>query len=376
MAEAADRFHQNEERRLRQGSEAHTSVAYGRAGGGVSPPSMQLRWLAMISVAMSLSVGSAAAASADATAEVGDPKAWLAALGERVLEDVIAGRPLVAQVHAPLCDASIIPCGNAKLGDGDALATNLYWATTPGFGRWFGRRGGGWTKVLEQRGGETGGETGDRDVLTRLVYRRTMAAPAAWRKRGAPKRFDVYVVISGWRGKAIDRALAAYARELSGLDARTLEVAAPGEKLGARPDAADALALERPAPTRTTIAAGGAAHLVAYSGHNRLMDVEAYEWPAPAARPIGAIAVACLTASYMDAAVPAATRVPLLMTRDFLFANAAPVEAVVLAFARGGGYAEMRREAAAAYAGVQKKETKRVLGAFTNPADARWRKAR
>jgi hypothetical protein len=60
------------------------------------------------------------------------------------------------------------------------------------------------------------------------------------------------------------------------------------------------------------------------------------------------------------------------MTRDFLFANAAPLEAAVLAFARGGTYAAIRRDAAVAYAGVQKREVRRVAGAFTNPADRRW----
>jgi hypothetical protein len=176
-----------------------------------------------------------------------------------------------------------------------------------------------------------------------------MSAAKAWVAKGAPKQFDVYVVVHGWRGTAIDRALTAYAREVSGLDPRSIAL-----------------------PDGTTVAAGGDAHLVAYSGHNRLMDLDDFSWPAPATTAHGAIAVACLTADYMEDKVPAATRVPLLMTRDFLFANAAPVEAVVLAFARGKGYAAMRKDAATAYAGVQKREVRRVFGAFTNPADRRW----
>ncbi len=60
------------------------------------------------------------------------------------------------------------------------------------------------------------------------------------------------------------------------------------------------------------------------------------------------------------------------MTRDFLFANAAPLEATVLAFAGGGSYAKLRSAAAAAYAKVQEKEVRKVAGAFTNPADKRW----
>jgi len=307
---------------------------------------MKRSWILLVSIV--LMMGAAGTARAGDAAESSE-NGWLTALGDRVVKDLAEGRPLVVQVHAPLCDATIIACGNARLGDGDNLETNLYWSTTPGFGKWFSRRGGGWKKMIERRGEETG----DGDLLALLVYRRTINASAGWRKRGAPKSFEVYVVICGWRGKAIDRALAAYARELSGLDERVIEL-----------------------PSSAALRAGGAAHLVAYSGHNRLMDVGAYPWPAPAPaqQPIGAIAVACLTADYMEQSVPAATRVPLLMTRDFLFANAAPVEAVVLSFARGDGYREMRLAAAEAYAGVQKKDVKRVFGAFTNPHDRRWGK--
>jgi hypothetical protein len=289
------------------------------------------------------------ALSGPAVAEDGDADAWLAALTDRVTADLAAGKPLVVQIHAPLCEKTIIPCGNDRLGDGDNPRTNLYWSTSPGFGKWFARKGGGWNKLVDR----AAGDTGDPDVLALHVYRRTMAAPASWRTRGAPARFDVYVVVFGWRGTAIDRALAAYARELSGLDARTI-------------------ALDGTA----TVEAGGAAQLVAYSGHNRLMDVDSFTWPAPAKAVTGAIAVACKTADYMQDEVPAPTRVPLLMTRDFLFANAAPVEAVVLAFARGGSYAKIRREAAAAYARVQERETAKVLYAFTNPGDRRWSQRR
>ncbi len=273
---------------------------------------------------------------------------WYADLESRMIADISAGLPIVANIVAPLCDTTILACGNAKLGDGDSLRTNLYWATTAGFGQWFGRRRSGWRNLQTL----TGAATGDKDLLATLVYARTIATPAAWQKRGAPKQYELIVVVNGWRGKAIDRALQAYAREVSGLDSRTI-----------------ALLDQR------TIATGGAAHMVAYSGHNRLMDVEDFTWPAAASKPIGAIAVACLTADYMEQAVPAATRVPLLMTRDFMFANAAPVEATILAVARGHGYAAIRRDAAAAYAAVQETSAKRVFGAFTNPADRRWQNA-
>jgi hypothetical protein len=62
------------------------------------------------------------------------------------------------------------------------------------------------------------------------------------------------------------------------------------------------------------------------------------------------------------------------MTRDFLFSNAAPLEAAVLSFAAGGSYDQIRLAAATAYAGVQKREVKRIYGVFTNPSDKRWKK--
>ena len=254
---------------------------------------------------------------------------WFTGLTDRVTADLADGKALVVEVHVPLCQDGITACGNAKLGDGDTPSTNLYWATTPGFGKWFVRKGSGWKHVSAETE-----DTGDKDVLERHRYRRTIQTPAAWRKRGAPKTFELELVIRAWRGSAIDRALAAYAADVSGN--------------------------------------GTDAQLVAFVGHNRLMDLDEYKWPAAGKQVKGAIAIACHTATYMKKQVSAETRVPLLMTNDFLFSNAAPLEAAVLAFARGGGYAEIRREAATAYAGVRKRPVARILGAFTNPADRRW----
>jgi hypothetical protein len=254
---------------------------------------------------------------------------WMDGLTERVVADLVDGESLRVEVHVPLCDNSIIACGNAKLGDGDNTATNLYWATTPGFGKWFARKGSGWERVAVETK-----DTGDKDVLEMHTYRRTIATPVTWRKRGAGKKFTLEVTIRAWRGSAIDRALAAYAADISGK--------------------------------------GTTAQLVAFVGHNRLMDVGEFKWPDPGEDVKGMIAIACDTAPYMKKQVSSATRVPLLMTSDLLFANAAPLEGAVLAFARGGGYSQIRNDAATSYAGVRKRPVAKVIGAFTNPADRRW----
>lgn len=270
--------------------------------------------------------------------------AWLTALTDRVIDDLAHGKPLVAEVHVPLCDNTIIRCGNAKLGDGDSLETNLLWSTTPGFGEWFVRRGTPWKRVAKHRP-----TTGD--VLAIDVYRRHVSTPAAWRKTGVPATFEVDIVIHAWRGKAIDTALAAYAKDVSGGPARDVVL-----------------------DDKTTLHAGGAAQLVAWVGHNRLMDLDTYAWPKPGAAVTGTIAIACHTAAYMEAEVAGATRVPLLMTRDLLFANAAPLEAVVMAFASGSGYAKIRSDASVAYAAIRERPVEKISGAFTNPSDRRWKK--
>src|SRR5690606_34871625 len=108
---------------------------------------------------------------------------WLDRLQDDVARDLAAGRPLVVQVHVPLCESSIIRCGNARLGDGDAPATNLYWSTSGGF-RWFDRRGSGWRRVHVAGGGG--------NLLETRVWRRTLAPAAAWRARGVKQPITVY----------------------------------------------------------------------------------------------------------------------------------------------------------------------------------------
>ncbi len=290
----------------------------------------------------------------------GEADRWLDGLQDRVAEDLAAGAPLVVQVHVPLCDNRILRCGNRKLGDGDNPATNLYWATSGGFVGWFQRKGSGWRQVLRwtAAAADTGAAsgTGARDLLEIRVWKRRFGAARGWRRRGVKSRFDVYVVAYAWRGTAIDRALEAFVADAMGDAERSIEL-----------------------PDGTRLQAGGAARLVAYVGHNRWMDLPEYDWVAaaerhPGRRIRGVIAVACHTAAYLAEPLSSERRVPLLMTRDFLFAGAHSFEGAVAAFARSESLAGIRASAAEAYADGEDKSVKRVRGAFTNPSDRRWGK--
>jgi len=276
-----------------------------------------------------------------------DPNAWFGALTDRVVDDLAAGKPLVVQAHVPLCSNEIISCGNAKLGDGEAPDTNLYWITDEGFVGWFGRRNSGWKQVKKSKGD-------DKDVLEVRGWKRAMAAPREWRKRGVPAKFDLYVVAFAWRGSAIDRGLAAYWHDLYGKSSTTIEL-----------------------DDGTKLAAGGAAQVVSYVGHNRLYDVPEPDWASLEVKdaPVrGTIAIACNTGPFMADHVPAPTRVPLVFTNDFLMASAGAFEGAVLAFAGGGDYGVIRKATAHGYAVAGNHDEKKIGGVFTNPSDRRWGK--
>ncbi len=272
-------------------------------------------------------------------------EAWLGKLYDDLAPELAAGRPLVVQVHVPLCDNDVLRCGRGRLGDGEDPEGNLYWATSGGFRGWFGRKGSPWRLVHRIAAPQ-------EDVIEIRVWRRKVSPGTALRARGVRKAIPVYVVAYAWRGESIGRAMKAYADDLFGRAPRTISL--PGGEV---------------------LAAGGAARLVAFVGHNGWMDVSDFAWPkAPRNAPRKAtIAVACITEDYLVPAVPAERRVPLLFTRSLLFAGAHAFEGAVSAFAEGASLSGIRESAVRAYAAGQGKPLPRVRAAFTNPADRKWK---
>jgi len=241
-------------------------------------------------------------------------------LYDAVAADLAAGKPLTVEVQVALCDNTIITCGGRGLGDGEDLARNLYWATDGGLRGWFERRGSPWRRV------EKKGRNGD--VLETVVYEQRFTPAGAWARRGVTAPFTVRVTAHGWRGRAIDGALDRFVHELY----------------------------------------DGDAHIAAYVGHNGWMDRERLAWP-PArtnGHARGFLAIACLTRDYLQRALSAPTRVPLLLTRDLLFAGSHALDGAIDAFARGGSLADIRLGASRAYADGEKKPLARVQTLFTN----------
>ena len=244
----------------------------------------------------------------------------LDALYDAVAPELADGKPLVVDVQVALCDSSIIACGSRTLGDGDDLEHNLYWATDGGLRGWFERRGSPWRRVA--RSGRDG------DVLETVTYERRFAPAGAWARRGVKAPFVVRVVAHAWRGRAIDGALDRFVHEL--------------------------------------VTDEGDARVVAYVGHNGWMDRETLSWPTGGTRVKGFVAIACLTRDYLARALSSPAHVPLLLTRDLLFAGSHALDGAISAFARGGTAADLRLGAARAYAAGEKKPLARVQTLFTN----------
>lgn len=304
----------------------------------------------VLGVVGSRSISARAQGARDITVTSEAASGWLDGLYARVAATVNSGKPVVLQAHVALCDNTILNCG--AQGDGDNIKKNLYWTTSGAVDGWFRRQRAVWTEVSRS---DT--PPGDSGVLQIRIYRAHVGPSARWRQRGVTKPFEVYAVIYGWRGKDIDKALNAYMDDLYHCTPRAVQL-----------------------PDGGMLQAGGQAHLVAWIGHNRMMDLDREQLrrlllrtDSCSLQPKGMIAVACRTGSYLGRYVSSAERVPLLLTDSLLFAGTHAFEGAARAFMYGSSLAEIRTAGANAYAEGQGKPAAQVSSAFVNPTHKHWR---
>jgi hypothetical protein len=218
-----------------------------------------------------------------------------------------APKPLVVHVLVALCDndhQGIVPVPRA-IGNGQDPRNNLYWGADFGVKSWLLRHE-HWTKVAFS------GPEKPRQVLERFVARKVIGGRI------------VYIVADAWDGAAIrtttDELLAAAA----GLHRATL-TATDGTLLGI----------------------GGAADIVAYIGHDGLMD---FRTSAPATRGSGShprsIVLACASRQYFEPLLRETGSAPLLLTTNLMAPEAYTLTAAIAAHVRGE---DVREAAARAY---------------------------
>jgi hypothetical protein len=245
--------------------------------------------------------------------------------------DVAAGKPLVAQVIVALCDnqyQGIVPVP-AQLGHGDDPKTNLYWGAMYGVKSWF-RRSREWASIAVAR-------SPDPRVLERVLFKRVV--------QRAGKSVPVYLLAEAWNGRHIDAAIQHFL-ELGRGQHVAVEALDGGD-----------------------IAFGGAAHLVAFVGHNGLMD-----FPAPKLRdtaigsdgPRATVVLACFSDRYFT---PLFTRkaAPLLMTTGLMAPEAYSLDAAVTHWFTIGRASDAETAAAQAYARHQKISERAAQRLFITP---------
>ncbi len=260
-------------------------------------------------------VAGAPARGADGDAGTDDVQA-------RVARDVAAGRPIVVHVLVALCDnehQGIVPVPRA-LGVGDDPRSNLYWGARFGL-RTFFTRDAGWTSLPTVK-------PADPRILERLLLRADVPR--------ADGTAHVYVVADAWNGAEIRATIGAFLAVAAGAD---VEDVRSGTGSGA-----------------VALPAGGAAHLVAFVGHNGLMDFPAPDRAAaPRRTSAGASAVlACASRAYFLERLQDAGSRPVLLTNGLMAPEAYTLDAVIRAFAQGGTAANIRDAAARRYDAYQK----------------------
>lgn len=217
----------------------------------------------------------------------------------------------VAHVFVALCDnvnQGIVPVP-AHLGDGRDPQRNLYWGAAFGVKTFF-KRNRDWQLVAEFQNPREA-------VLERLVFRH----------RSRP---DIYLVADAYRGDAIQTCTLDFLEAASGGAGETLNFDAGGQTV--------------------SFHAGGSAALVAYVGHDGLMDFRLPYLPRrkdDARR--DAVVLACASKNYFAAALREAGANPLLWTTNLMAPEAYVLDAALAGWLARESGEQVRARAAAAY---------------------------
>lgn len=213
--------------------------------------------------------------------------------------------PKQARVFIALCDnksQGIVPVGE-KIGNGDDADANLYWGCSDGFGSYF-RRSKSWkTTALE------------KDVSP-IILRRMKLTHAGG---------QLELTAEAYRGSNIKDCLSDF----------------------------------------ESAAASGKYDIVAFIGHNGLMD---FELPAPAkveGNQTRVVVLCCLSEKYFGDRLRALGCQPILMTRQLMYPGSFLLHAAIEKHLGGATPAAIRAAAAAAYATNQKISNKAALGVFS-----------
>ena len=220
----------------------------------------------------------------------------------------------VIHVFVALCDnvnQGIVPV-SASLGNGDNPASNLYWGAAFGVKTFFSKSK-DWELVAEKQNPSPA-------ILVRLVFKR----------KGA----DVFLVADAYRGKEISQAIWDFLEASSGKPGEQLSVSKAGRKV--------------------TFNSGGSSDLVAYVGHDGLMDFTLQSTPtARDDRKRKAIILACVSQKYFAKPLERTGAIPLVWTTGLMAPEAYILSAAIDGWLKKEKDEEIRIRAAKAYNSYQ-----------------------
>lgn len=209
-----------------------------------------------------------------------------------------------------------------KIGNGDDPANNLYWGCDDGLRSVF-------SKSKDWKRLDIRDPDGEGPILERLVFQHRSG--------------NAWLVADAYRGREIRRCLTDYFAALSG----NLAVSAETAEL--------------------IVEAGGAAQLIAYLGHDGLMEFQVpVPGPSAAVRqaPKTAIALCCVSRPWFAPGLEKTGARPLLMTTQLMYPAAQLLRESAAGWLEGADGAACLRRAAAAYAANQKISFKAAAGVF------------
>jgi len=237
-----------------------------------------------------------------------------------------ANAPRVVHVFVALADnqhQGIVPV-KAVLGNGEDPAHNLYWGAAFGVKTFF-LRSTYWELVSCSAGPK-------RAILERCLFKR----------RGQP----VYLLADAYRGSEIRAAVSDFLSAAAGL---------PGTPFVSKTRSGE-----------LSLPAAGSADLVAYVGHDGLMDFQLPAVRSPAeAKPPDAIVLACASKQFFGRYFRVAGAKPLLWTTGLMAPEAYTLEASLEGWVSGENPEAIRQRAARTYDHFQKCGIRRALRLFS-----------
>jgi hypothetical protein len=241
-------------------------------------------------------------------------------LADKPAKELRAANPgRVIHVVVALCDNAsqgIAPVP-AAIGNGDDPARNLYWGAGFGVKSYF-RKQSEWLPLTIAQPAAP--------ILERVVFKH--------------RAENAYLVADAYQGREIKRAIQDFFAFNAGRQPETIEI--KGQKLHL----------------------GGAANLVAYIGHDGLMEfsVDAPERADDEKR--DAIMLACISKSYFAEPLRKTGAQPLLWTKQLMAPEAYTLKAALDGWLKNESAEQVRQRAAAAYAKYQRISQRAALGLF------------